>query len=286
MGFSKNSYNDPTGLQVSKPKETRTDNYRGEVFYNPNAANVRDRFAAYQVNRNFKKLEQTETYSANGRVFTATPNGWNMSKTALQGFPLGKPSDSGFGQGTPEDIVSNSKGYVVSALCSADTTLRNAAYALSPDYYKVSWSPGLFNVEGAISKDKRIYGGLGGNVGVAGQSAAAGDGGDGFMKDLRLRVMPQFQVGYFTNGVSDEYQRHDAMEGTSASVTVPAGPLSIGIDKSMPSNGQNFFATPTAIEIGSSGGGADITNSSEQVTGFSAWLRRQTAQSSVCQPRQ
>jgi hypothetical protein len=205
---------------------------------------------------------------------------------ALPGSPLLKPpTDSGSGSGTPEDVVSNPKQYAVSALCSADSTLRNAAYTLAPDYSKISWAPGLFNISVSVSKDMRFYFAWGGNHALANESAFSGDTHH-LLNGLKLRAIPQFQVGYFVNGVNNEEQRHEAITEPRASLSVPFLPFSAGVDKSLPSDGHPFWQTPTAVEVGTPGGGFDTTFNSEVLPSFSEWLKRHTAPPNVCQPQQ
>lgn len=220
-----------------------------------------------------------------GKWVRLNPNnaGWryvNAPKTApsapttMQQFgPIPKRDDSTT-PGTVEDFFRNPREYIFKALDYFDTKVRDGVYSLMPDYGKLQWRvPLVLDLEFSFSKDYRFYGGFSTPFGGSYANRTSFNIMDSTRpKSFGFSLFPSGSIGYFTSGVKNEDDRHNAMLGGNVSVSAPFTPFAVS--KSLPESGQSFWQTPTAIELSTPKVDLNLSTSEEIFEDFGEYMRK------------
>lgn len=213
-----------------------------------------------------------------GWRYVSAPKTAPSAPTTMKPFgPLGpmQKRDDSTTPGTMEDVLTNPKQYILQAIDTLDTNIRNGVYTIMPDYIKFQWRiPLVIDLEFSFNKDYRSFLGFSTPLGSYGNRTDFNILDPNKPKSFSFRPIPSASIGYFTSGVDNEEDRRKAMGGGSLSATVPIGPVGVGVNKSTPEGDQTFWETPTAVEIGTPSAGLNIGGSQEVLEDFGEWMRK------------
>lgn len=121
--------------------------------------------------------------------------------------------------------------------------------------------PLVVDLEFSVDRYIRAYGGVGTPLGSYGSRTNFNLLDPTKPKSFGFKS-PSFAFGWFANRDNKAADIKDAMEGANVSGQVPFLPVGVGVTKSLP-NGNGFWSSPTAVEIGTPGAGAGISGSQE-----------------------
>jgi len=260
---------DPTGLQVG--------DWTGPVYTDGNTYSP-NRFKNSQVLNESRYVD-----AADGYTYSAGPNGsMNLGKTASIKDRSQRITQSMSSNSSAPGVFMPRIGMGVDERMAQEVqqmgrALWDKTMLVAPDYGKVQLSlPLIFDGNLTLSRDYNLFMGGGFTLSKGGFNEFIKQAQDfDFLhgnKNLGFKLGVSGSVGWFTTRNMPEAELDGAIGGTSVSGVVPIGPISVGFDKSLPSNGSSFLNSPTAFELGTPTSGGVGISKSEKIFDLGDWI--------------